>query len=145
DGAFDMAGFNQRVAALNSTTSGNIAGVVNSTGTLSTLTIDGSTTQSYAGTIGIPTNTTGVAGATNNIKLVLASTNTGSLTLSSTGNAYTGGTQIDGGTLLVTNASGSGTGGGAVTVGTGAKLGGTGRIAGAVTRSGKLLPGGSAT
>src|SRR5207249_327819 len=52
DGAFDMAGFNQRVAALNSTTSGNIAGVVNSTGTLSTLTIDGSTTQSYAGTIG---------------------------------------------------------------------------------------------
>jgi autotransporter-associated beta strand protein len=47
-------------------------------------------------------------------------------------NTYTGGTTVSGGTLLVNNASGSGTGTGAVQV-TAGTLGGTGTIAGAVT------------
>jgi autotransporter-associated beta strand protein len=48
-------------------------------------------------------------------------------------NTYTGGTTVDGGTLVVNNASGSGTGTGAVTVNTGAALAGSGIISGAVT------------
>ena len=56
---------------------------------------------------------------------------------------YTGGTIVNGGTLLVNNASGSGTGSGSVTVNSGATLGGSGAIAGAVTFSlaAPLLPG----
>jgi len=53
---------------------------------------------------------------------------------------YTGGTTVNGGTLLVNNASGSGTGSGSVTVNSGATLGGSGAIAGAVTcQSGGIL------
>jgi alpha-L-rhamnosidase len=56
---------------------------------------------------------------------------------------YTGGTTVNGGTLLVNNASGSGTGSGNVTVNSGATLGGSGTIAGAVTNQsgGILAPG----
>lgn len=43
-------------------------------------------------------------------------------------NTYSGGTQIDGGTLLVNNTSGSGTGSGLVSVNSGGTLGGTGTI-----------------
>ena len=56
---------------------------------------------------------------------------TGMLTLSSE-NAYTGGTTVEDGKLVVANQSGSGTGTGPVTV-TRGKLGGTGIIAGATT------------
>jgi autotransporter-associated beta strand protein len=51
---------------------------------------------------------------------------------------------ISSGTLLVTNATGSGTGTGSVTVNSGATLGGTGRITGAVSCSGNISPGMSA-
>ncbi len=44
-------------------------------------------------------------------------------------NAYSGGTRVEAGALLVSNLTGSGTGSGDVTVLTGAILGGTGRIA----------------
>ena len=59
----------------------------------------------------------------------------GSGTLTLTGpNTYSGGTAVTGGTLLVNNAAGSGTGTGAVTVtGSGTTLGGTGIISGPVT------------
>jgi fibronectin-binding autotransporter adhesin len=62
-----------------------------------------------------------------------------------TGNAYVGNTSINSGTLLVNNASGSGTGTGAVTVEDGATLGGAGFITGAVTvnSGGTLAPGNS--
>ena len=66
----------------------------------------------------------------------------GTLTLSGA-NSYSGNTNVDAGTLLVTNVSGSGTGAGAVGVFNNATLGGTGRVAGAVTVStgGTLRPG----
>jgi hypothetical protein len=71
-------------------------------------------------------------------------------------NGYSGGTTVTGGKLLVTNTSGSGTGGGAVTVGASGTLGGSGIInpnsgtaagtlntAAGITVSGVLSPGGS--
>jgi hypothetical protein len=58
-------------------------------------------------------------------------------------NTYTGGTTVSGGTLFVNNPSGSGTGSGTVNVKTGAGLGGTGIIGGAVNiqSGGSLTPG----
>ena len=66
----------------------------------------------------------------------------GTLTFTST-NGYTGGTMVSNGTLLVNNTVGSGTGTGAVTVVSGATLGGTGTIRGPVTiaSGGVLAPG----
>jgi autotransporter-associated beta strand protein len=60
-------------------------------------------------------------------------------------NTYSGGTTINGGRLLVNNATGSGTGSGAVVVGAGGPLGGTESISGAVTiqNGGTLNPGNS--
>lgn len=54
----------------------------------------------------------------------------------SAGNTYDGGTTVSSGSLLLMNSTGSATGTGAVTVATGATLGGTGRAAGLVTASG---------
>lgn len=50
-------------------------------------------------------------------------------------NGFSGGVQVTGGTLLVENTTGSGTGAGAVSVSSGAALGGDGSISGAVTFS----------
>jgi autotransporter-associated beta strand protein len=60
-------------------------------------------------------------------------------------NTYSGGTIVSNGTLRVNNASGSGTGSGAVVVEAGGTLGGTGVVAGAVTiqNGGTLAPGNS--
>jgi autotransporter-associated beta strand protein len=58
-------------------------------------------------------------------------------------NAYSGGTSITAGTLLVNNVSGSGTGSGPVSVGPSGKLGGTGTIAGEVANAGRIAPGNS--
>jgi autotransporter-associated beta strand protein len=59
-------------------------------------------------------------------------------------NSYSGGTTVSAGRLLINNVTGSGTGGGDVTV-EGGILGGTGRIAGAVTilAGGTIAPGNS--
>lgn len=69
----------------------------------------------------------------------------GTLTLSAP-NVYSGGTTVNGGTLLVNNTTGSGTGTGAVTVNNaGTTLGGTGIISGSVTvnTGANLAPGAS--
>ncbi len=74
-----------------------------------------------------------------------ALTKTGSGTLTLTGaNSYSGGTSVSGGKLLVNNATGSGTGSGAVGVHTGATLAGGGTISGNTTLdSGSFLAPGS--
>ena len=63
-------------------------------------------------------------------------------------NSFSGGTTVSAGTLLVNNATGSGTGPGSVTVATGATLGGAGTVGDGVAVSvsigGKLSPGNSA-
>jgi len=80
--------------------------------------------------------------------LTLGASSNGILTLGDS-NAYSGGTTINAGTLLVTNTAGSATGFGAVNVASGAVLGGgaggtTGMIGGFVTinASGNLAPNG---
>jgi autotransporter-associated beta strand protein len=62
-------------------------------------------------------------------------------------NTYSGGTTISAGTMLVNDASGSGTGSGSVAVSNGGALGGTGTVSGAVTVSsgGNLSPGSGGT
>ena len=75
---------------------------------------------------------------------ILGLTKTGSKILTLTGaNTYGGGTIVSGGKLLVNNTADSGTGTGSVTVNSGATLGGTGTIAGAVIVNigGHLAPG----
>ncbi|MEI8188111.1 MAG: autotransporter domain-containing protein [candidate division NC10 bacterium] len=59
------------------------------------------------------------------------------------GNTYTGGTTVTAGLLMVNNTTGSGTGGGNVTVEAGGSLGGSGVIGGSVTNSGTVKPGSS--
>lgn len=70
----------------------------------------------------------------------LAKTGSGTMEVTAP-NSYTGGTSVTTGRLLVNNTSGSGTGTGAVTVATGAFLGGTGTVAGATTVTGTVEPG----
>src|SRR5438552_15167436 len=61
-------------------------------------------------------------------------------------NLYQNGTTVSGGTLLVNNTSGSGTGSGGVTVQSGGTLGGKGAISGSVTvQSGAVLSPGAST
>lgn len=60
-----------------------------------------------------------------------------------TGVSYTGTVTVHAGTLLVNNTSGNGTGSGALTVNSGAILGGNGTIGAATTISGSLRPGNS--
>ena len=64
------------------------------------------------------------------------------MTLTGT-NTYSGGTTVSAGTLLVNNTTGSGTGTGAVTVGSGGTLGGSGKVTGATTLNsgGTIAPG----
>ena len=74
--------------------------------------------------------------------VTLAKIGAGTLTLTNA-NAYSGGTTVSGGTLLVNNPGGSATGSGAVTVASGGTLGGNGIISGAVAvnSGGALSPG----
>ena len=68
----------------------------------------------------------------------------GSLALTGN-NPFSGGTTVNGGTLLVNNTAGSGTGSGVVAVNNGATLSGTGSIGGVVSLAGgaTLTPGGT--
>ena len=71
----------------------------------------------------------------NDLALRVAGTGTGAVVLSGD-NTYSGGTSVEGTTLLVNNTSGSGTGTGDVTVGNTGTLGGTGTIGGDLTTVG---------
>ena len=122
-----------------------------------TLAVTGNTTITQAvtlntggGTINLPGTSATLSGnitGTGN----LTKTGTGTLVLSYA-NGYSGGTTVSGGTLLVTNTTGSGTGAGNVTVNTGGTLGGGtatggGGISGNITvnSGGTLDPGTSST
>jgi len=113
-------------------------------------TLDGSTLAMNGNSVGDATNAITFAAKSGTLT-GLAELNGGGLLTKSTagtltmgnGNTYTGGTSVTAGTLEVVNTAGSGTGTGAVTVGTGAVLSGSGSIAGATTiaAGGILAPG----
>ncbi|HVX59378.1 MAG TPA: autotransporter-associated beta strand repeat-containing protein, partial [Pirellulales bacterium] len=75
--------------------------------------------------------------------LSLTKSGAGTETLTGNSNTYSGGTTVNGGTLLVNNTAGSGTGVGSVNVNNSATLGGTGVISGAVNinNTAHLAPG----
>jgi fibronectin-binding autotransporter adhesin len=109
-------------------------------------------------------NTTGTTGRYNTVTALTLNPATGAthtydaaiangasgMTLTKTGlgtqiftvaNTYTGATAVNGGTLLVNNTTGSGTGPGTVTVASGATFGGTGTVTGNTTINGNYSSG----
>jgi autotransporter-associated beta strand protein len=127
----DLGGFNQSLAGINQ--GANAATIGNSSTTSdSTLTTTG--TSTYDGLI-----QDALGAGTRKVNLTVAG---GLLTLAGA-NTYSGVTTVSGGTLLVNNTTGSGTGTGDVTVNSGGTLGGTGIISGVVTvnTGGTLSPG----
>ncbi len=128
----DLNGVNQTIASLADYNGGGGQVVNDATDTHLTLTINpGSGSTTFSGTI----SDSGAAGA---ISLVKSGAGTQIL---AGANTYHGGTEVNEGTLLVNNTTGSGTGSGEVVV-NGGTLGGSGAIAGLVTvNSGALAPG----
>jgi autotransporter-associated beta strand protein len=133
----EMNGFDLTVNGLTwiAGTGSNARAVGNSSATLSTLTVNSATNQAYGATTG---NTGGLL--TGNLRLVKAGTSTQTL---GGANTYTGGTQINAGTLTVTNTTGSGTGTGSVTVAGGGILNGTGILAPTGGNGVTVQPGGT--
>lgn len=131
----ELNGFNETVNGINNTTAGAFSIIQNTTAGASTLTVgDGNTNSSFSGNI-----TDGGITKT----LAINKIGTGTLTLSGI-DTYNGGTAINGGTLLINNATGSsGTGTNAVNINSGGTLGGTGFISSWVTNKagGTLYPG----
>lgn len=129
---FDMAGFDQTVAALRDTATVSLGSVVTNSATSdpSTLTVTGAST--FDGII-----KDGDGSST----LSLVKSTGGTLTLKGV-NTYTGNTTISGGTLLV-NSPGSLAAGSAVTVDSTGTLGGNGTVNGTVTvqSGGTVAPG----
>ncbi len=126
-GQLDLNGFN---ATINGLLGDGL--VINSAAGASSLTVgEDNVSSTFAGTI------QGSAGP-----LALGKIGSGTLTLSGA-STYSGGTTVGWGTLLVNNATGSGTGSGAVRVYSGGSLGGTGTINGPTTvyLGGTLAPG----
>lgn len=121
--AFTISGANNLTLAAsitnNSTFSQSLANNINFGSAASTKTFN-----TASGDIAVSGNIIG-----GNVGGQLLKTGSGTLTLSGTGNTYVSPTNISVGTLLVNNASGSGTGTTAVSVSSGATLGGTGIIA----------------
>jgi len=126
---FDLNGRSQKLAGLAKNASATSAKyrVINSSATASTLTISNAIASTFDGLVGIAANT----------NLSLVKQGLGTLILSGT-NAYSGGTTVSAGTLMVTNSAGSGTGTGNVTVESGGTLSGNGIIKGNVAVSGML-------
>ena len=141
-GTLDLNGQTQQVAGLNSVTGTNASTTLKNTvtsSTATTLTLGGSGSYSFGnGTI---TNSGVITGA-----LAISKTGSGTQTFGDA-NTYTGGTQIGGGALVVSNGAGtSATGTGTVTVNNNGTLLGNGYIAatgGAISVSGVLSPGGT--
>ena len=109
----------------------------------STVASSGTQTVTFAGPGAINLSTVGItdgSGGGTTKTAVVVSGGTARFTTAST---YTGGTSVAGGSLYVNNATGSGTGSGAVGVANGATLGGSGTISGVLTVAGTLTPGNS--
>lgn len=104
-------------------------------GSLSSTAIDASATTPF--TVGNRNTDATFAGIIKGTG-ALTKTGTGSWTINNV-NTYTGATSVDGGTLMVENTTGSATGSGAVTVKSGATLGGSGIMSGTVN----ILSGGT--
>ena len=125
-GTLDINGFNQQIAGVSSVTGTNAAlnnNIITSANP-ATLTLGGSGSYSYGD--GTATNSGIITGA-----IALLKSGLGTQTLGDV-NTYTGGTTISGGTLNVTNGSGSATGTGALTLDSTGTLSGTGIIAPAI-------------
>ncbi|QTN32380.1 autotransporter-associated beta strand repeat-containing protein [Akkermansiaceae bacterium] len=127
---FDLNGFNQEVAGLSlSTGSASFNSVNNSSSTASTLTVNtaAASPSSYGGKL---------AG-----NLALTKTGADTLTLTGTSNAYTGATDVSGGTLIV---NGNITTSVQTTVASGATIGGSGSVGALTIQSGGFVaPGNS--
>jgi autotransporter-associated beta strand protein len=135
-GTLDLNGFDQTVASIGiNSNSVGLGGNQNITGG-GTLTVNlASGTKTYEGRITDGTTATALVKNGNGTQILK--------NLSGIDNNYSGGTTINGGTLLVNNTSGSGTGTGTVTVAAGGTLGGTGSVIGGINVSGILAPGNS--
>jgi autotransporter-associated beta strand protein len=140
-GTLDINGFNQQIAGVSSVTGTSAAAnnnIITSTNP-ATLTLGGSGSYSYGD--GTAANSGIITGA-----IALLKSGLGTQTLGDE-NAYTGGTTISGGTLNVTNGSGSATGSGALTLDSTGTLSGTGIIAPAtntnINLNGSLVVGNS--
>jgi len=96
-GTLDLAGFSQTVAGLVSPA--GMRGVAN-TGAASTLTLEGSGTYVFDSGIGVPSSTTNLTGANNNITVIKNGSGTQTLGGAST---FTGGLYINSGTLRIAN------------------------------------------
>jgi autotransporter-associated beta strand protein len=105
---FDLNGKSQTLSGLTDTAEAGGGGrfVVNTSGTQSILTIDGTTSQTFAGVIGVNSAASahGQTAGAGDIALVKAGSGTQTL---SGANTYTGATTINGGTLLINGAAGT--------------------------------------
>ncbi|MCC7476180.1 MAG: autotransporter-associated beta strand repeat-containing protein [Pirellulales bacterium] len=105
-------------------------------------TLTGSTLTLAGGSVQVETGVTATIASQVAGTVGLAKLGEGTLVLSQA-NSYAAGTAINAGALLVTNTTGSATGTGPIDVASGARLGGTGTVLGAVTNSGTVSPGSS--
>ena len=133
----DLDNANQTIGSLSSTIATPASGVNNAIldlGSNHQLTINQTVDGTFEGAI---TGNTG--------RIVLGAASTATLNLTGE-NTYGGGTTVSGGTLLVNNSTGSGTGTGTVLVEDTGTLGGNGTIAGSLVLNsgGTLTPGNSA-
>ena len=117
----DLNGFSQTLAGLTTGGTATNKSVRNSSATAAALTLNNSGSVTYGGILGGP--------SANNLSLIKQGG--GTLTLTGS-NTYSGATSVNGGTLLVNNTTGSGTGTSNVTVNSGGTLGGSGTILGDV-------------
>lgn len=123
---------------------GSTLNIANNGGSIGdrTLTLSGTESYAFSGTISDRPISWSTIGLVANNRLAVAKTGSGIQRLSAA-NAYTGGTTVNNGVLLVTNTVGSATGQGVVEVGPGGTFGGTGIVDGVVlvNGGGKLMGG----